>query len=371
MLKINYDLCYGCSACASICPQKSIEMVCNEKGFLYPQINTLTCISCKLCEKICPIGKNELLNPIKAVYAVKDNNLESRMKSSSGAAFSLVSDLFLNNNAMIYGAVFNDDMIVTHIGTSDQSIRDRMRGSKYVQSIMGETINNIKRDLKSGKKVLFTGTPCQVAGIKSVIKDENLFTCDIICHGVSSPLIFSEYIKGLEKKYGKIKTLTFRNKKVSWRGCNIQLITEKGTYLNTLKINSYKHIYYGHYAMRQSCFNCEYSCEKRVSDLTLGDFWGIENINPDFDDGCGVSIVLVNTSKGEVLFEKIKDKSMWFVSELSQTNQPQLHKHIERKSINDTFWNDYFRKGYSFIEKTYGECGVIAQLKNIVRKILK
>ena len=362
--------CYGCTACSEVCPTKAIQMVENVRGFLFPQINASKCINCGVCEKACPIGKkNGSAYPIRVV-GLKDLRNDSRMASASGAAFALISDYIINNGGLICGAVFDDNFVVKHICTNNINERDKMRGSKYVQSNMIGIIGQIKKNLTDGKIVLFTGTPCQVAGVKSIIHDENLFTCDIICHGVGSPLIFGDYIKSIEKRYGKINYFTFRNKAVSWRGCNIEIRTDKGVFKDKPVINSFKHLYYGHYSCRNSCFNCEFASEKRVSDITIGDFWGIESTNPEFDDGKGVSIALINTPKGMNLFEGIKSNCSYFDSSLEKTKQPQLHAPIGFEPLSTKFWAEYQKYGYNHISKTYGEVGFVARLKTRIKKLI-
>lgn len=370
MIKIDNNRCYGCTACKSVCSQKCITMEKNSQGFYLPIVDETNCIDCGMCDFVCPIDKNDLFQKALAVYAIKDKNKETRFLSASGGAFTLISNLFLNEDSKVYGAIFDEDMSVVHIGTSKAEKRNLMRGSKYVQSDMGNVIEDIKSDISKNKKVLFTGTPCQVAAVKNVIKSDLLYTCDIICHGVSSPLIFSEYILFLEKRYGKIKSLTFRNKEKSWRGCNIKIQTTNGTYQNNKYLDVYKKIYYGNCANRISCSKCDFAKEERVSDITIGDFWGIENFNPSFDDKCGVSMLMINNKRGENIFNQIMNECDWIIADLSFAKQPQLHEPTKYQPLSDKFWDDYYKKGFKYIANKYGDCGFVSQSKILIKGML-
>ena len=371
--------CYGCAACNSICPTNAIEMKPDNEGFLYPNIIKESCINCGLCQKVCPFkelthSSDKLPNPL--VYAVKHKDDHVRMNSTSGGVYTALSDVVIRSSGKVYGVKFDNEVNVIHSEAITFEERNKFRGSKYVQSDMKDVFHIIKKQLKSNCIVFFTGTPCQVAAVVKYInqiglKSDRLITNDIVCHGVSSPLLWSNYLEFIERDK-KLKSYTFRYKEKGWRGYNIKAEFVNGkSKINTPDIKIYSYIYSSNLALRPSCYYCKFANLKRPSDITIGDFWGIEKIMPEIDDDKGVSLVLINTSKGKEIFEKaMNDLEVW-KSNVYDCLQPNLIRPTERPDKREQFWRDYYEKGFKYIAKKYGGYNFKSIIKKYIREIIK
>ncbi len=363
-VKESKNECSGCTACMNACPSICITMTEDEEGFLYPLIDENLCTNCDLCRKVCRFKvqserPNRDTYPI--IYAAKNKNVTVRMKSSSGGAYTAISDYFLENGGYVFGAAFVEDFKVSHTKAKSVEERDSHRGSKYVQSNLNDIFKEIKLLLKDNNKILFTGTACQVSGLNSYLaRDyENLFTLDVVCYGTLSPKLFSDYIAAITKNK-KLKEYYFREKKISWRGINVSAVYVDGTYIcNNKKLNVIHELYSKNFALRPSCHNCYFTNLNRVSDMTLGDYWGIEDVKPDFDDSKGVSVILINTPKGKIFFENIKEKFDLLISNAADCTkkQPRLSFPTEQSPIRKEFWHDYSQKGFKFIVRKYTSLG--------------
>ncbi len=319
-MKVDKLKCNGCHACFSICSKKSISMVADDEGFLYPQIDKETCSDCALCQQVCPINKQLLpKEDLSVAYAVKNMDLDVRKNSSSGGVFTAIAEYVIDQGGVVFGVAFNENFEVIHVGVDKKEELYKLRGSKYVQSKIGKTYEQAKELLVAGKLVLFTGTPCQIGGLKAYLKKDytNLYTQDLICHGAPSPKVWKTYLSFLEKKYNsKIKDVQFRCKEKSWKNYSIRLIFENGlVVLEPFSQNIYMRAFLKNLLIRPSCYNCSFKGIERVSDLTLGDFWGIENVDPKMDDDKGTSLLIIHTHKGQQLLEKVANKLV-----LSKTN---------------------------------------------------
>lgn len=373
------DQCCGCSACLNICPHKAISMVKDEEGFLYPQINNDHCVECKACIKVCAFHdkkgeENILKNKIdkipkdQEVYAAKHLDEEVRKNSASGGAFTAISDYVLKQNGMIYGAVFNDTFEVVHSCAVNKEQRNRMRGSKYVQSRLGNIFQDIRANLEMGKLVLFTGTPCQCAGLKSYLNKNyaNLILCDIVCHGVPSPMLWEDYKKYLEQKYqDKIKNITFRSKDKGWSNSTMKVEFAHSLHRKNMQEDPYYILFFSHQSMRPSCYQCIYASYHRETDLSLADFWGIENINKSFYDDKGISLILANTKRGKEIVEAI-EKDL----PLIRCNQKDCYQPIfeapSKISHNRTgFWKEY-QEGNS--GRTIEKYGKLSLKQKVIKK---
>lgn len=305
--------CCGCSACKNICPVNAISMIEDEKGFFYPVINNNKCINCGLCENVCPIinVKNED-DVLPEAYASFNKNEEIRMESSSGGIFSLIAEYILNENGIVYGAVFNDKFEVEHKEITAKEDLKYARGSKYIQSDLKKIFTNIKQQLDESKLVLFTGTPCQVEGLKQYLNKDysNLFLQDLICHGVPSKKVWKKYIEYIEKENkGKIKNISFRDKRnKGWNKYELLFEFENSREFIEHSKDIFMKVFLSDIALRDSCYNCKFKKKHRESDITLADFWGIENIIPEMNDEKGTSLIIVHTAKGKDLLDKIKEK---------------------------------------------------------------
>lgn len=309
---ISFSQCTGCEACGSICPRNAIKMEEDKEGFYYPIVKESLCIDCGLCDKVCPIlnqseKKNTIFPPV--LFSAYEKDLQFQNLCSSGGVFGLISEIFLENNGYVFGAAFDSNLQeVKHVSNLDVDIK-RIYRSKYVQSTIGDTYKNVYELLENEKMVLFCGCPCQVEGLKSFLQKEyeNLLTIDFVCHGVPSPGIFKAMLKNEQDKQGKkIKDITFREK------------NEKDVSKQKLKIyfddNSFKvydsldHYYYqlflNNAILRKSCMTCARP-KNHKSDLTLADDWLQNWVN---DKKLGISLITINTDKGNTFFEKIKDK---------------------------------------------------------------
>lgn len=311
MIKLaEKNICSGCGACASACPVNCIIMKADKEGFLYPEISSDRCIECKKCQKACPvIERNTSVNKATA-YALKNNNDNIRLQSSSGGFFSLLAEYVIDRKGVVFGAAFDEKLCVRHICIESKEDIQKLRGSKYVQSIIGNTYLQAKKHLDDGTLVLFTGTPCQVEGLLKYLGREysNLITQDIICHGVPSPDVWKKYTEWHEEKeQATIINASFRNKNSGWKQFSMMLKFDNGKE-KFMPINQdlFLRSFLSDLCLRPSCYNCSFKGILRPADFTLADFWGVHNILPSIDDDTGVSLVLVNSKKAAGIFEVLR-----------------------------------------------------------------
>lgn len=296
--------CSGCGACANICPHKCISMSYDEEGFLYPIINTEKCIDCHLCEKICPIHKPipTSRKPLDVRAAINENET-IRLQSSSGGIFSLLADYILDSGGVVVGAAYTEDWNVEHIIVSSKTELKRLRGSKYVQSQTKNIYKQVSNNLLEGKLVLFSGTPCQISGIKSFLKKEydNLITIEIFCHGVPSTLVYQKYIKEISKGE-PISYVNMRAKPEGWKLYHFEINDYSASWRNDIFMKAFLN----NLILRPSCYRCKFKEGRCGSDLALGDFWGVKTVHQELDDDKGLSLISLNSEKGRKLYERIK-----------------------------------------------------------------
>lgn len=382
MIKItDPKQCCGCTACASICAHDAISMQPDALGFLYPVVDKKKCVDCGLCEKVCAFNENydksqNLQKP--DTYAVRHKDIHEVETSRSGAAFIAISDYILDNGGIVYGVGYKNHFRVVHKRATTKEERNEFKGSKYVQSDLNGIFRQVKEDLKKGYTVLFSGTPCQTAGLNSFIGKalrENLILVDIVCHGVASPFIWRDYLAYLEKKQGsKICKVNFRDKlKFGWKAHR-----ESFEFSNRKTSTSFNYRFYNHIIFRHSCSNCHYCNIYRPSDITLADFWGWRNVKIAINkDDKGVSLILINTIKGQEIFDKIKFKLIIMDVTLQDGLQPNLqHPSVIHPKRMD-FENDYITHGFSYVSEKYGDMGIknwhkrfIIATKDIIRRIM-
>ena len=389
--------CCGCSACFAICPTSAIQMLADGEGFLYPSIDEERCIRCYRCLSVCSFKvdqnskgffEGEILvqdektdkktmyaSPIS--YAVKYKDMNVRMSSRSGGIFTALSDAVLSENGVVYGCVLTEEYLAIHTRAEDKAKRNRMRGSKYIQSDMSNSFVSVKKDLQAGRHVLFSGTSCQVAGLKTFLGNQalDLLLCvDIVCHGVPSPYVWKAYLAWQEKKYGgKIQSVDFRNKRdFGWKA------HKESVYLdNVPRIDSevFKTLFYSHNILRPCCHVCPYKDIHHPGDITIADYWGIEKEVPGFDDNHGVSLVLINNDKGQRWFEKVSGLLEFHKTELMNNLQPPLVAPFPQSKTRNQFWQDFFSKDFELIARRYGGYGVLNEWKsvliNLKNKILR
>ena len=352
--------CCGCTACASICAHDAITMQPDVLGFLYPVVNKDKCVDCGLCEKMCAFNDHydTSLNLDKPLaYAARHKDMKEVETSRSGAAFIAISDYILENGGVVYGAGYTDHFRVVHKRATTKEERDEFKGSKYVQSDMNTVFRQVKKDLKDGLTVLFSGTPCQTAGLNSYVGKklrEHLILVDIVCHGVPGPYLWRDYITYLEQKQGKkICQVNFRNKQsFGWAAHHETFRFIDGKEQDK---TSFTYLFYKHIMFRPSCGECHFTNIKRPSDATLADFWGWEKTDKNINaDDKGVSLVLINTITGKELFENVKDKMNTIPAELENCLQPNLqHPSIIHPKSNKFAFN-YEKKGFEYVVKKYG-----------------
>lgn len=305
----NADCC-GCGACAQSCPKGCISMEPDGEGFLYPKVDESACVNCGLCEKACPIlSKQKRSEGGSAAFVAYNSDEELRQRSSSGGVFSVLAAEILSRGGVIAGAAFDEDFSVRHILVENDAELNRLRGSKYVQSRMEDTYAQVQKLLKQGRIVLFTGVACQVAGLKAFLGREydNLYTVDVLCHGVPSPKVWDHYRREQEGVYGrKLEGASFRDKRTGWRSYSMTLDFGADTqYCRPGNEDPYLWVFLRDICLRPSCHSCRFKEFPRLSDLTIGDAWGIEKHMPDLDDDRGASVVLVNSDKGRGLWETV------------------------------------------------------------------
>lgn len=350
--------CSGCTACKNICLVNAISMVEDEEGFLYPQINYNKCINCKACERICPNVKKSSNNEIIEAYGVKHKNLEERKTSRSGGVFIALSNYFLKNNGVIYGAVLNDDFSVSHKRAETKEERDKFKGSKYVQSNMGTILKQVKKDLEEGRLVLFSGTACQVAAVNEFIPKnltDKLYTCDLICHGVPSTKVYRDFLSFIEESNNKkIEKFIFRDKSFGWEPHYETFIFEDGTKLST---QYFRNLFYGHNILRPACYECNYANTHRPGDITIADFWGIEEVDLSFKDDVGVSLTIINSTKGRKLFNSVKDELDTIDCSIEDCikHTYTLSNPTPKAPEREKFWEDYRTKDFKYIIEKYAQ----------------
>lgn len=369
--------CCGCTACYASCPTGVIRMTSDREGFAYPQIDETKCVQCGLCQKVCCLHgmsrETHYANQIEIVAAKHTSN-DVRMSSSSGGAFTAISDVVLQRSGIVYGAIYDNEIRVIHSRAMTQSQRDAMKVSKYVQSDLGNTFQCVRNDLVAGKEVLFSGTPCQVEGLKHYLGGEypNLLTVDIICYGVPSPKMFAEHIKQIQqKRHNRVAQYSCRAKCLGWHKHIEQAVFSNGRVeYGTPLLQQHKCLFHSGMILRPSCYQCQFSNLYRPADLTLGDFWGIETCMPDYDDNIGVSLILANSDRGKEMLSEIQQKMNWRASDTTG-RQPHLQHPAKKPEGRERFWQEYEQRGYRYVARKYGENNLKRYIKYAAKKWLK
>lgn len=278
------------------------------KGFDYPVVDRTACIGCGACEKVCPVLCVPKGIDGTRAFGITVKNEEILQSSSSGGVFSLLAEAIIKDNGSVFGVETDENLRVQHTEAKSNDELQRLRGSKYVQSDIKSNYRLVRKLLDNGKKVLFSGTPCQIAGLTTYLKRDypNLIKQDVICHGVPSPGAFEKYIVGLEKNTGKhIVAAYFRDKSISWHNSGLKIVFNDGsTVFESANSNPYLKAFIQNYSLRDCCYDCRFKGNNHVSDITLADFWGVQKVDPSIMDKRGVSLVLIHTEKGMKLFSE-------------------------------------------------------------------
>jgi len=373
--------CMGCHACLNICPQGCISMESDSEGFWYPAVDYNKCIECSLCVKACPVLKKITVNNEPKAYACINNDEKIRLESSSGGIFTLIAEQIIDEDGVVFGAGFDYDFELIHSYVETKEELAKFRGSKYVQSKTGDAYHHVKEFLKQGRKVLFSGTPCQIAGLKSYLGQtyENLFCVDIVCHGVPSPKVFRKYIDYQESSVGSsTRRIAFRQKDEGWKRYSVSFIFNNDTeYLQTFRQDLYMRAFLKDVCLRPSCYACEFKSLHRQSDLTLADFWGIQNILPEMDDDKGTSLIFVNSDSGHSILDKIKDKIIYKEVDINQAvkyNSTAI-KSASYNSKRDKFFADLDSMPFDQLVNKYcsDRMGVVIKRKgkSLIYRLLK
>ena len=400
-LKDKKDCC-GCHACATICAKHCITMQADEEGFLYPIVNKEACTDCGLCEKVCPvINQSEPRKPLK-VYAAKNKNEEIRRQSSSGGIFTLLAEKVINEGGVVFGARFDEEWNVVHSWADNIEGIAAFRGSKYVQSTIGDTYREAKDFLKQGRQVLFSGTPCQIAGLKKYLRKDydNLLTVDVVCHGVPSPLVWRTYLDETRKQLraergvGKntvssslnelpvITGISFRDKTNGWKKYGFRLCyaaseaasnsvsasatNEEKEMLQPFSDNLFMQGFLANLYLRPSCYACAARSGKSGSDISIADFWGIQNYYPEFDDDKGVGLILVNSEKGKLSYDIVDVQNIVAAYEQGLKGNKCLEHSVAKSEWVELFWKKYNGCFFSAVR-----CVVKKMTPNILERIVK
>ncbi len=354
-LKSKYDCC-GCSACVQACPKQCITMLPDSEGFLYPQIDYNQCINCCRCESACPIINIQEENQPIATFAAKNKNEGIRFKSSSGGIFTLIAENTITNGGIVFGAKFNEKWEVVHDYTETIDGISAFRGSKYVQSQIGGNYKKAKKFLEEGREVLFSGTPCQIAGLHRFLnkKYDNLLTIDIICHGVPSPMIWQKYIHQYQQQ-NPIANISFRDKTNGWKNyefllCNDNDNDNETVFREKRHQNIYMNLFLSDLCLRPSCQQCPGKSGRSHSDITIADFWGVEQLYPEFDDDKGTNLVLVNSGKGDNLFKSLNCNKIQVNFSTAIKYNPSYYKSVSEPKYRTYFFKNFHNKGFAIYD---------------------
>ena len=354
-MKTVYDgkeHCCGCTACENSCPTGAISMSPDLEGFLYPVIDPFRCIDCGVCRNVCPFEHADRVKygPFQKSYLAQHREENVLMQSTSGGAFTALSDCILTQGGVIYGADFDGEWHVVHRRAQTDAQRDRMRISKYAQSDLRGVFQQVEQDLSVGRMVLFTGTPCQCAGLRSFMEGKDtsrLYLCDIICYGIPSPMIWQSFCRMIEQERGgQVSQVQFRSKAYDWSRENSNKVFLMATTEDpVLRLDDryYQLFFKVRSVIRPSCGSCPFTDRSRPGDLTIADYWGVEKYLPQYNDPRGMSLILVNSSKGEQLLEWAQDAMFYLLRPASEcmAEQARLREPVQLPANRREFW-EYF-----------------------------
>lgn len=397
--------CCGCEACVQVCPKHCIAFEQDSEGFRYPLVDETKCIDCGLCEKVCPVlNINEARKPLSS-YAALNENEEERLKSSSGGIFILLAKRTIAEGGVVFGAKFDEHWNVVHAFAENETDLIAFMGSKYVQSRIGDTFFQAKNYLNGGRRVLYSGTPCQIAGLKKFLRKEydNLLTVDVICHGVPSPSVWQHYLEeikqnarkgensvspplkplvsGCDTLIGKnsvtIESISFRDKRLGWKKYSFALTLAKATADGKPNIVSLSHIHkedpyflgFNNYNLylRPSCYRCPVRDLRSGSDITLADFWGIETLLPELNDDKGVSVVMTNTVKGQQSIDLLRLRlyNVKYSDIVTRNTSIHFSSVVPRRAISDVLRYRKFlpnKRDYYYYDNVHTVCEKVAIL---------
>ena len=363
--------CNGCMACSNVCPVNCIQMETDKEGFWYPTIQIEQCIDCNRCNEVCPLGKERKADTVQVAYAAINQDEQTRLHSSSGGVFPELAKVVIENGGVVIGPDFDEQWDLRHVEIENQEHIKRLCGSKYVQSKIGESYKAVKKNLADGRIVLFTGTPCQIAGLKGYLgKDyEQLICQDIACHGVASPKVLKEYLAFREKKaHAKVRKMSFRHKVYGWQAFSMLLeYDNEKKYVGCNAEDLYLRMFINDFSLRPSCYACHFKGIDRLADITLADYWGVWNIEQGMDDDLGTSLVIVHSEKGQQLWNAVKHLFRWKLTDMQKAaeyNSALLHS-VAKPEKREAFFNDIDATGFTYAIEKYQHISKLRMMKRM------
>lgn len=361
--------CCSCGACQSLCPKHAISMVENNRGFLEPFVNKDLCVDCGACVSVC--NSEVKRNSIEEAFIVKIKDCRQHLNSQSGGAFTAISDVVLAKSGTVFGVTMDSNHEGIYSVAKTQVERDAMHGSKYMRARVGNAYKEVEAELKGGI-VLFSGTPCHVAGLLKYLKKRNidttnLYTIDLICHGTPSVRVWRGMLKHISQDAGPVLYAVCRDKiQTGWGGSSSTFYANK-----KVSSNLFCRIFFTDLCLGESCYSCEYATKERTGDISIGDAWGVQKHNPEFFDSRGVSFLLINSPKGKELFELLKknvsyqkvDVNLYAQKNLSEPSYP--HRNIEE------FWHDFDKRNFEYVIKKYGKNNIFLNYKYVFKKVVR
>lgn len=387
--------CCGCTACSSICPKKAIVMKQDEEGFVYPIIDKTKCVNCGLCDKVCPVKNAKEDTFEQKAYLVNNKNEEIRKNSTSGGAFTPIAEYVLNEGGVVFGATFDKSYRVIHTYVENKEELSKFRGSKYVQSFLGDSFKQVKEFLNNDRMVCFSGTPCQIEGLKSFLQKDykKLITVDVMCHAAPSPLVWKKYLnyEMSKLKGNKIEKVLFRDKsKYGYKYSTMTIKTDKDEYSRGVETDPYLRAFFGDLSDRPSCYDCKFKKQCHVSDFTIWDCFVVDNFDKNLDDDKGTSRILINTENGRNIFEEIKENFNYteVETQLLVKNVKEMLHSVEVnerrtqffKDLNEMKEEEFFKKWFPdtikvkaerIVRVTMAKTGVYKSIKKLAKKILR
>lgn len=372
---VKKEDCTGCAACHNSCKLGAIEMKPDHTGFLYPEIIAEKCVECKACEKACPLLKKGVCTASEPkAYIAQNKSDEIRKQSTSGGAFTAIASEIIRQGGVVFGAAFVGDYTVRHICVDNEKDLARFRNSKYVQSEIGECFKQAKEFLLDGRMVCFSGTPCQINGLKSFLAKEydNLITVDVMCRAVPSPKVFRRYLEAQRLKHPNMNRVVFRDKArgYSYSTLSIYDKNERGLYRGGSEYDQWLRLFFKGFCNRESCFDCKFQTGNRISDFTLWDCWGTQNYAPEMDDNKGTTNVIVWTSKGQALFHLI-DTLMTKEIGIDNIDASLSRGNLSRPVFDkEAFWSDVEKLSPDEFLRKYVPFSFKIRIKSCIRQVI-